>query len=80
MDKLPELVEVCPVCKGTGEYEQWYNAGCGGGSYKSMGPCDWCKHPTVFMRGLGYRMKSGKEVPLSVINQIKIANGENHAV
>jgi len=32
----------CTVCKGKGETEQVYTAGCGMGSYKSMGPCSWC--------------------------------------
>ena len=77
---LPEYVEQCPVCNGSGEYEQHYTAGCGGGGYQSTGPCDYCKHPKGHlwnhMRGLGYRMKSGQPVPQSVINQIEIANGK----
>ena len=70
---LPELVEVCPICNGAGEYRQTYTAGCGMGTYRALGPCDYCKHPSKFMKGLGYRMKDGGEVPLSVINQIEIA-------
>ncbi len=36
-------IKECEVCKGEGRYEQIYTVGCGMGSYKSMGPCDWCK-------------------------------------
>ena len=71
---LPEYVEICPACNGAGEYEQTYNAGCGGGLYKSIGPCDYCAHPKRFMTGLGYRMKNRSVVPDSVINQIVIMN------
>lgn len=67
---LPEYIEICPVCVGLGEYKQTYTAGCGMGTYRSVGPCSYCKNPNVFMRGLGYRMKDGSEVPLSVINQM----------
>jgi DnaJ-class molecular chaperone len=33
---------LCEVCKGMGRYEQTYTAGCGMGSYQTMGPCTWC--------------------------------------
>ena len=72
--KLPELVEKCPMCGGKGEYKQTYTAGCGGGYYKSVGPCDFCSHPSLFFKGLGYRMKDGSSVPESVINQIQELN------
>ena len=62
----PEYVEECPVCKGEGEYRQTYTAGCGNGSFMMTGPCSHCKHPDVFMKGLGYRMKDGSVVPPSV--------------
>ena len=76
--KLPEKLEVCPLCDGKGEYEQRYTVGCGMGTYKSIGPCDYCKHPEGHlyngMKGLGYRMKDGSTVSLSVINQINVMN------
>lgn len=72
MNKLPEYVEVCPVCKGEGEYIQYYSAGCGGGSYESVGPCDYCKTPGSY-KGLGFRMKASVSMPDSVINQLKVA-------
>ena len=81
--KLPDLVQVCPICHGRGEYRQTYNAGCGQGFYKSMGPCDYCKHPEGHLnnglKGLGYIMKGTSysdphTVPLSVINQIEVMN------
>jgi len=33
---------VCGVCDGRGSYEQTYTAGCGGGYYRSTGPCNFC--------------------------------------
>lgn len=39
---LPEYVIDCPLCEGKGEYKQTYTAGCGGGYYQSMGPCEMC--------------------------------------
>lgn len=80
MGNLPKYVQVCGWCQGKGEYEQTYTAGCGGGLFRSMGPCDHCKHPSSgFHKGLGYVMKDGSEVPLSVINQIAVAGVDGGA-
>lgn len=79
--KLPEYVRVCGVCEGKGEYKQMYTAGCGGGYYHSMGPCDTCQQEgqAGYMNGVGYIYKndlrySHKGVPDSVLNQIKLLN------
>jgi len=74
---LPEYVEICPWCKGEGKYEQTFNAGCGGGMFTSMGRCDLCQPKKFSYDGLGYRMKNGKPVPDSVINQIEVMNNVN---
>lgn len=64
--KLPEFVRVCPLCKGEGKTEQTYTAGCGMGSYRSMGACEYCK---------GWRFLSGdKPITSSILNQINVAN------
>lgn len=62
-EELPELVRLCGSCGGAGQYKQTYTAGCGGGSYQSMGPCDRCK-------SVGLRYHTGGDVPISVIAQI----------
>lgn len=62
-EELPELVRLCGWCDGKGVYEQTYNAGCGGGLYRSMGQCDTCK-------GVGLRYFTGGDVPISVVAQI----------
>jgi hypothetical protein len=71
---LPNSVEKCPMCKGLGKYEQRYTAGCGMVSYRSIGPCDYCKLEGLFMQGSGFRYKNGKfsdySVPESVLYQI----------
>lgn len=81
--KLPEYVIICGVCGGIGEYKQMYTAGCGGGYYHSMGPCDNCQREGQprYMNGVGYVYKNDlrfchKGVPESVINQIKRMNQE----
>lgn len=63
--KLPETVEVCQVCKGHGEYPQNYNAGCGGGMYKSIGTCEYCQGMLFQYKGT---LRGG--VPKSVLYQI----------
>jgi hypothetical protein len=79
--KLPEYVRVCGFCEGTGEYKQMYTAGCGGGYYHSMGPCDNCQQEgkSSYHNGAGYVYKGDtrvryKGVPDSVLNQIKRMN------
>lgn len=67
MLKLPSSVQVCSVCNGQGKYEQTYIVGCGYGTYRSMGPCDWCN-------STGFVYKGGDTVPASVVNQIRIMN------
>jgi hypothetical protein len=64
--ELPELVSLCRSCGGKGRYPQTYTAGCGGGTYTSMGECGHCA-------GVGLRYFNGNSVPLSVINQILVA-------
>lgn len=65
---LPSLVRLCGCCDGRGEYEQMYTAGCGGGYYRSMGPCGWCKE-----QGFVYKATSDP-VPSSVRVQIMNMN------
>lgn len=68
--KLPTYVEVCGICDGKGEYEQTYTAGCGGGYYRSSGPCWKCGKGEPW-KGVGYVYKAtGEPVPQSVLNQI----------
>jgi hypothetical protein len=78
--KLPEYVVPCGVCHGTGEYEQTYTAGCGGGYYKSLGKCEYCAREGEYsMTGVGYVYKDDDRwrnagVPKSVMEQIKRMN------
>jgi hypothetical protein len=39
---MADELKDCEVCKGKGEYRQTYTAGCGFGSYRSMGKCGYC--------------------------------------
>ncbi len=57
--------KVCAACAGRGEREQTYTAGCGGGYYRSMGPCDSCE-ATGLLQG-------GEAAPASVRAQVLIA-------
>lgn len=36
------LAQVCTICKGHGEYQQTYTRGCGMGTMRSTGGCDYC--------------------------------------
>ena len=70
---VPDTVEVCAICKGKGSYEQYYNAGCGGGYFPAIGPCDYCHE-------VGFRYKlSGEPVSDSVIAQIIAQNTNTEA-
>lgn len=70
MKPLPEYVKKCPMCDGAGQYEQTYNAGCGMGYFKSLGPCAMCGDGDPW-RGVGYVYKAtGKPVGASVLAQI----------
>jgi hypothetical protein len=60
---------LCTVCDGEGKYEQTYTAGCGMGSYQSIGKCDWCD-------GHGLRM-GDKPAPYSVVNMVLLAGAKN---
>lgn len=77
---LPEYVKACDMCHGTGEYEQTYTAGCGGGYYRSLGPCEYCKpEGKVAFKGIGYVYKNDTRwrncgVPESVMEQIRRMN------
>lgn len=74
--KLPEYVKECDMCHGTGEYEQTYGVGCGGGRYRSMGKCDYCsREDDYYYKGVGYVYKNDTRwrnagVPESVMDQI----------
>ena len=60
-----DYVQKCMCCGGNGEYEQIYTVGCGGGTYRASGRCDWCG-------GRGITLVNSREkVPASVIAQIR---------
>lgn len=59
-------VRPCRVCGGEGRYKQTYTAGCGGGYYTTLGPCDHCDQT-----GLIYT-PTGKAPPRSVLQQIAV--------
>lgn len=40
---LPPHIALCGICNGKGQYEQTYTAGCGMGSFRSVGRCDHCE-------------------------------------
>jgi DnaJ-class molecular chaperone len=64
--------DICSVCEGVGQLEQTYTAGCGMGSYRSMGKCDWCN-------GTGL-IQNDAPAPLSVLNQVmQAAKDTTHA-
>ena len=70
---LPEYVEICSWCSGTGQTRQTYTAGCGGGYYRANGPCERCSAPGQYA-GIGLVFKStGAPVGASVVEQIKTA-------
>jgi hypothetical protein len=77
---LPEYVIPCGWCNGRGEYEQTYTAGCGGGYYRSLGPCDHCRQEgKSSYNGVGYVYRDDerytrKGVPDSVLAQIRGLN------
>lgn len=64
---VPEYAEPCGVCEGSGEYPQTYTAGCGMGTYRHRGPCDYCRETGLLYRG------TLKPPPDSVLEQIKVA-------
>ena len=80
--KLPEYVQECYMCKGTGESAQMFTHGCGGGYYRSQGKCDTCAREGEYsMKGVGYIYKNderwdNKGVPQTVIQQIVRMNLE----
>ena len=59
------IAEVCGICNGRGEYDQSYTAGCGGGYYRSSGPCDYCERTGLTQRN--------RPAPGSVVNQVLVA-------
>lgn len=70
MSELPEYIEKCSWCDGTGQYEQMYTAGCGGGYFRSIGPCEQCGKGEPW-KGVGYVYKATNEpVSASVLTQI----------
>lgn len=59
------LATICPICKGFGECQQRYTAGCGSGSYTTVGGCDYC--------GATGPLQGNREAPDSVREQVLIA-------
>lgn len=75
MSDLMEYIKECPWCGGAGKYEQMYNAGCGNGYYRMMGPCSCCGKDEPY-EGVGYVYRAtGEPVPASVLAQIKNSLG-----
>ena len=73
--KLPEFLQVCPLCKGAGSYDQVYTAGCGMGTFTSKGSCEMCgKNETYCGPGFVYA-GSGAVVTESIIAQVLTMNG-----
>jgi DnaJ-class molecular chaperone len=64
---------LCTVCDGRGEYRQNYNAGCGGGMFRSMGPCEYCD-ATGLCQGAGVR----NPAPDSVREQVLQASTQKN--
>lgn len=74
MSNLPDYVEKCSWCNGTGQYEQTYTAGCGMGYFRSLGPCERCGKGDSW-KGVGYVYKAtGQPVGASVVAQIEGAS------
>lgn len=65
-------IKRCLVCKGAGDFEQTYTIGCGMGTHKSLGPCDWCEHPHRSMKGAGYTLFNGDPLPDDMV--VKLVN------
>ena len=59
------VARLCPVCKGSGRYEQMFTAGCGGGYYRSNSYCDYCEGEGLLV--------VDKPAPMSVVNQVRVA-------
>lgn len=57
--------DVCGLCDGLGEYKQRFTAGCGGGTFLSIGGCPMCD-------GTGL-MQGSNSAPMSVRNQVLVA-------
>lgn len=73
---LPEYVSTCFWCDGTGETIQTYTSGCGGGYYRSPGPCDVCGKGEMYY-GVGFLYRgTTNPIPESVLNQIMEMNKE----
>jgi hypothetical protein len=74
LSKLPEefLAQICPICDGRTEYRQTYAAGCGGGYFKSMGPCEHCGKTGLIMKS---RFVAAPE---SVVHQVLNAANPNY--
>jgi hypothetical protein len=65
-DMHPDFTgRLCPICEGLGNYRQSYTAGCGGGYYRSTGPCDYC--------GKTGLLQGGKPAAESVVIQVLVA-------
>ena len=60
---VPEFTaELCGICKGQGSFDQLYTLGCGYGTSRMNGECEYCN-------GLGL-MQNDKPVGFSVVNQV----------
>lgn len=62
------IATVCPLCKGEGQRLQVYTNGCGMGTSRLMGGCDYCD-ATGLLQG-------SKPAPSSVREQVLNAAGE----
>lgn len=68
---------ICPLCRGEGQREQTYTAGCGGGYYRSMGGCEYCDG-TGLCQGAGFCCPAPASVREQVLTagRAAIADGE----
>lgn len=69
-EAIPEYLEVCGICGGNGAYRQTYTNGCGMGTSRFNGPCDYCQQTGLRYRGIDYWDRAGA-APMSVLAQIR---------
>lgn len=71
--KMPAgfIAQLCEICDGRGEYKQTYTLGCGGGTHRSLGDCDYC--------GSAGLMQGRKPAPASVVNQVLVAGAPHES-
>lgn len=61
------IAEICGLCEGHGSYMQTYANGCGMGSSRMTGGCDFCQSTGL--------LQGHKPAPDSVRNQVLVAAG-----